>query len=80
MDEGECENLGLKRGETANAKTPKEESAWHFLRNSEKAGMTREEWARKKVTEDEMRELDKSRILEAVIGSVGFIPNVIGDC
>lgn len=32
------------------------------------------------MTEDEVRELDKSQILQAVIGSVGFVPNGMGDC
>lgn len=32
------------------------------------------------MTEAEVRELDKSQILQAVIGSVSFIPNVMGDC
>lgn len=35
--------------------------------------------SKEKVTEDEMRELNKSQIIWAILRRVGFIPNVMGD-
>ena len=34
---------------------------------------------KEKVTEDEVRELDRSQIIRAIVRTVGFIPSVRGD-
>ena len=56
--------------ETVNAKILKQKQVWHFLRNSEKTDVIGEGMNKKKATEDEVRESDRSQIMWAIARSV----------